>query len=266
MLSIREITRNTLSAILRSKVLYLALILTILVATISIRQVFVLRMAAEAGDSEAVTAIQRTTLVGLFSFWSMVTISLGLYLGATAVWSEVKAKTIVSVLAKPVERWKFLVAKWLGIEIFLLAFFSLGLLVVSSVMWIYGAQVSALFWIGACRSFLLAVIISSASLAIGTVSSPVLAGALPYLLAMLGGFVSESLNDPEAWRRLLATAFHLLMPAKMPADLLSLSFRMGLLNPDYGLYFQVLLENALYAVVLLVLACVAFTRRELELR
>ena len=83
---------------------------------------------------------------------------------------------------------------------------------------------------------------------------------------MLGGFIAEALNDPSAWRRIPATGFHLLMPAKMPTDLLSLSFRMDLLNPEYGLYFQVLAENALYAVVLLVLACVVFSRRELALR
>ena len=54
-------------------------------------------------------------------------------------------------------------------------------------------------------------------------------------------------------------------PTQMPASLLGESFAKELLAPHYGLYAQVLVENVLYAVAVMVVACLVFARREIRL-
>jgi len=52
----------------------------------------------------------------------------------------------------------------------------------------------------------------------------------------------------------------------MPRDLLAQGFSSEPLNPEWSLYFQVMFENAGFALVLLGLACVIFSSRELRLK
>lgn len=261
-----EITRNTLSIILRSKVLYLVLFLTVVIAALSVLPFLMIQMASEAGEAETVRGMQEQSVVGIFGFWSAATSALALFLGATAISSEVKAKTIVTVLSKPVDRWKFLVAKWVGIETFLLAFFAVGILVVATVILVFEAHVSTLFWLGVARGFLTVMILSTAALALSTVASPVFSGGLPILLSMVSEFAAMYSDGSTAVVRIVTKAFFLLMPAPMPRDLLAQGFSSEPLNPEWSLYFQVMLENAGYSLVLLGLACFFFSSRELRLK
>ena len=118
-----EIVRNTVSGILRSKVLYIILFLTIIIAAVSILPILYFQMASEAGEIDTAISLTSQTMGSIIGLWTTATYMLALFLGATAISSEVKTKTIVTVLSKPVDRWKFLLAKWVGIQAFLLFFF-----------------------------------------------------------------------------------------------------------------------------------------------
>ncbi len=266
MRSYLEISRNTVSSILRSKVLYVLLFLAILVGLFSILPFMIMQMASEAGEADALRRIQEQSVTYIFGMWSLATFSFALFLGATAISSEVKAKTIVTVLAKPIDRWRFLLAKWLGIETFLLAFFAAGVLIVAIVVLVFEAHVSTLFWVGLVRSFISVTILGASALALSTVASPVFSGGLPILFSMLTGFSTMAMDHPSPVLRTVARGFYLLMPAPMPGNLISQGFDAEPLDPDWGLYGQVLLENACYALVLLGLACAVFNARELRLK
>ena len=57
-----------------------------------------------------------------------------------------------------------------------------------------------------------------------------------------------------------------LAPARMPANLLGLSFAKSQLHSQHWLYVRVLMENLLYAVALLIVANAIFRRREIRVR
>jgi ABC-type transport system involved in multi-copper enzyme maturation permease subunit len=265
-----EIWRNTLSGILRSRVLYLIVFLTIVIVAFSISPFLTIRMATEAGEALTALRLQAQSVGNIFIFWAQATFGLALFLGATAISSEVKAKTIVAVLAKPIDRWSFFVAKWFGLQTFLLAFFSVGILVVATVIVVFHAHVYTLFWLGVAKSFLTVMILGTAAMALATVASPVFSGGLIVLLSMLSGLAGVFLDNPSVVVSTLSKGLLLLMPASMPAsmpdNLLAEGFSSEPLNPEWSLYFQVLVENAGYTLVLLGLACVVFSSRELRLK
>jgi ABC-type transport system involved in multi-copper enzyme maturation permease subunit len=261
-----EIVRNTISAILRSKVLYLLLFLSIVIFAISLLPLMVAQMAMEAGESEAALSVTTTAVGNVVGFWVTAAHMFALFLGATAISSEIKTKTIVTILSKPVDRWRFLAAKWVGIEVFLLVFFIVGMAAASLIVRLFDAETTPLFWVGVADGFFKVTIMGTAALALSTISTPVFAGGLPILISILSGLTSFGVEDPSFWLRTLSKAVYFLLPASMPGNLLAESFNVQPLDPDWGLYGQVLLENAGYAFVLLALACIIFQKRELRLK
>ena len=261
-----EIVRNTLIGILRSRVLYVVLFLTAIIAATSVLPFMLLEMASEAGEGEAVEMMKSQSIISIFGLWSTAAYAMALFMGATAVSSEVKNKTIVTVLSKPVERWKYLVANWLGIEIFLLLFLASGILVVTAALQVFDAQVTMLFWVGTARTFLTVTILATAALALATVATPVFAACLPILLSILGSLVELGSDDPSIWIRSAARGFYLLMPAAMPGNLLGQGISSEAIHPEWGLYVQVMAENTCYALVLLTFGCLIFSTRELDLK
>lgn len=261
-----EIVRNTVSGILRSKVLYIILFLTIVIAVISILPILYFQMASEAGETATALSMTSQTMRSTIGLWTTASYALALFLGATAISSEVKTKTIVTVLSKPVDRWRFFLAKWVGIELFLLFFFLVGMALAVVILQFFEAEASLLFGVGIAQNFLKVTILGALALALATISTPVFAGALPILLSILGPFALMGLDDPALWIRFLSKGFYLLLPASMPTNLVAQSFSMSPLDPQWGLYGLVILENAGFAAALLGLGCLIFSARELPLK
>ncbi len=266
MSAVVDIGKNTFSAIIRNKVLYLAAFLLILLVGLAILPIAMIRMVGEGDQQDLTRQLQVNLIVGIFSFWNSATQAMAIFLGATAISSEIRARTIVTVLSKPIDRWRFVVGKWLGIQVALVMFLTIGLVLSAAILFAFEVYPSGLFWLGVLRAFIMVMIISSLALLISTISSAVVAGGVTLLLGMLTGVIVQGVDLPFAWARLPARAYYFLAPARPPGDLMQQGFSSDLLNPEYGLYVGVLAENMLYGLVLVVLSCVIFTTREVRVR
>jgi ABC-type transport system involved in multi-copper enzyme maturation permease subunit len=266
MSSIVDIAANTLRIIIRNKVLYLVVFLLILIMAFAIMPIAIIRMAAESDQQELARQMQVTLVVGLFGLWIAVTQAIAIFLGATAVSSEVRARTIVTLLSKPVERWRFLFGKWLGNQVALLLFFGVGVAISTAMFLGFDMWPSGLFWIGVARSFLVVMILGGLALLFSTFTSAVFAGGATVLLGILTGLIARAVDAPFVWARWPARGYYFLAPASPPGNLLQQGFAADLLDPEYALYAGVLFENLWYALALIVLACVVFTRREVQVR
>jgi hypothetical protein len=58
--------------------------------------------------------------------WSYLCLAAAIYLGATSVSTDLRTKTIITVLARPVRRWELLIGKWLGLSAFCVVTLGLG--------------------------------------------------------------------------------------------------------------------------------------------
>lgn len=266
MRSIVDIAKNTFGIILRNKVLYLAVFLLVLIVAFMVLPLAFMAMAAEAGEEQLVGQMQVQLLTVVYALWYSATAAMGMFLGATAISSEAKARTIVTVLSKPVDRWRFLIGKWVGIEVFLSLFLSVGVLLTVGLLLALDVSPSAPFWLGILHTFIVVMVMSSLALLLGTVASPVIAGGATLMLALVTGMIVRWVDAPWTAVRWLAQGYYFLAPAQMPGNLMSQGLSVDLLNPDYGVYFAVIFENVVYGLVLVVLGCVIFTKREVRVR
>lgn len=259
------LARNTFNAILRYKTVYVAVFLAIMLMALMLLPFYMLQMAVEAGEQEMVRSLRRQMVVGMFGNWSVATVLLAIFLGASAISGEVGSRTIVAVLAKPVERWSFVVGKWLGTQAFLVAFLSAGVLLMTGVLWLLDPHVLPTFWIGIGRTYLTVMIVASVALALATVTSPVFAGGATFLGVTLVSMLDAFFQLPWTWARTIGRVLYYVAPARMPDSLLGLGLGQAFLDPPrYGLYGLVLLENLLYGLAALALACVLFRRYEIR--
>jgi hypothetical protein len=128
------------------------------------------------------------------------------------------------------------------------------------------ARFTPMLWFGLAGLLVHAVLLSGVSLGLSVVLPPVVAGVIAYLLPVLPGIAGLLLGNPSWFVRLPMLAIYYVSPAMMPVDLVGDSFSKELMEPQYGLYARVLVENLLYAIAVFALACAVFGRREVKLR
>jgi len=172
----------------------------------------------------------------------------------------------VTVLARPVARWVYLLGRWLGVLLFLWLFLGVGIL--GALFWgaLYHLQHGSLLWIGFADLFVRATFLSGVSVGLSVVLPPVAAGAITFVLTILPTMVKESMGHPLWYYRIPSFFAYYIAPARMRADLIGDSLKKEMVDPKYFLYSQVLLENLLYTGAVLLIACLIFKRRELRLR
>jgi len=264
--SLRLIAAKSLKSILRRKLPYLALLLAALVLMVVVSSIAFLQMAREAGEIDAAQTMQVQSIQSVFGIWTFATMIVGIGLGAGTISSEVKAGTIVPVLSKPVERWVYLVGRWIGNQIFLIAFMGLGFLICTIVMIAFGLSPNGLFWTALALSLVSILLTSTLATMIAMFLSPIVAGGLTFFLVVLQGLVTTLITQPWGWVRYSGLLAYYLLPSHPHDDVLGLALRSAMLNPEYGTYVMVLLENVGYSVSLLLVACAVFGVKEVHNR
>lgn len=263
MAKVRLVAVNTLREIRSKKVVYIALFLAMIVGYSMMSSVMFTRSLMEADEAELAGKVKRQSVVWLLSTWKFFAVALALFLGATAISTEVKSKTLAAVLARPIERWQFLLGKWLGILLFLSGFLFIGIATAVGIGWYWGMDFPRTFWIGVAEQFILILFYSGVGLGLSAVIDPVAAGSTAFFLPILSE-MTENVHHPY-WQP-FATAVYYLSPANMPGDLIGESLFKDLLTPNYPLYTKVLAAKSLYTLTVFILGCLVFSRRDAPLK
>lgn len=257
---------NTFEEAMRRKVIYILLFIGIVFGIQALYQLAYMGMAEYAGDTEMVTNLRGQfvlSIFGLMRFWGLL---LGVYLGAVALSAEIRNRTIVPVLSRPVGRMTFFFAKWVGTVVFLTVFVGAGAVVGIGMMLYWELRPSLLFGFGVAEIFLELAIVSSVGLALSSVVHPVLSGGGALLLFTLGDLTQFLSGHPSRLASFVVAAGRYLSPAGSPVDFLQSGIVKGVLEPDYGLYLSVLAENAGYAVAAVLTGALVFRFREIRVR
>jgi len=213
--------------------------------------------------------IERLVVVNLglaaVSLFGMV---IAIFIGIALVSKEIDKRTLYTVLSRPVQRWEFIVGKFLGLA---------GTLVVNTVFMAVGVFAALLYvsphfqvadtWILVALYFIVLqfLIITSLALLFSSFSSPLLSAVFAFSLFVIGSF-SEDLRGfaalAQGATRWLATAAAYLVP-----DFSSLNVISSVAHGQ-PVASQLILSNTLYAVVyagmILCGAVVIFEHRNLK--
>ena len=266
MVEIWLIAANTFREILRRKVIYVLLLLGLFLMVMWLRQISLMEMASEAGEDEILLQMKAGQTMRFLGAWSSCTALLGLFLGAVAISTEIKNQTIVPVLVTPIQRWTFLLGKWLGTQLFVGLLLGLGVGLGLTIMVAFELEMRALLWMSFLEMFAYATLFTGVSLGLSVVLNPILAGGVALLLSIAPNMIEFLFRHPHWALNALAAAVYYLSPAHMPDNLLADSFERELLDPDYSLYTRVIVENVLYSMTVLLAGCILFSRQEIKLK
>jgi len=286
------VARNVFRSVLHGRLVYLWLAGIVLMFLQAVPTVFF-----NFGNEAIQTVMRKRAITGGLNTWSTLCIALAIFLGAMAVRTEINRKTIVNVFARPLHRWEFLVGKWLGIQCFALLSLIVGLTVSFGLSRYLGAQFESKVLVLALTHTAVAILLySGLAIAISTLLSPGVAGALTILVVFLPGLVTILVENSDSTYHAVGVALNYVVPSgytshyaeTIPAPLPPNAFgRRGFgrgnsgVGPggdippvpqassepkiDYGAETRVLLKNAGYGAIFFALGCLVFLRCELRL-
>lgn len=151
----------------------------------------------------------------VLSLQSIVGVLVAVATGTALVHSEIKQRTLYTVLSRPLARWRFVLGKFLGLALALLAgqaaMFALGL----GWLALTGADVHGWLLVAGLLTAVEVLVMAAVSLCWTALTSPLLAAALGLATYALGHAVASLpglMYHLEGWRAPLAVGLASLMP------------------------------------------------------
>jgi ABC-type transport system involved in multi-copper enzyme maturation permease subunit len=230
--------------------------------------VFIVGVSALFGSVTIGDQLKVVADFGLFSlsfFGAVATI----VCGVTLLNKELKQKTIYNVISKPVHRSEFIVGKWLGISLavsLMVCLMGLGLL---SFLWLLGSTSVAALPAGILLAMMEVCVVAAVSVFFSSlVVTVTLSGLFTFATYLAGhsiNYLSYFLSgegEVGETAKLVVQALDKILPN---LNLFNMSERIvyGEQVPTEHLLLGVT-YSASYSVILLMLACLIFSRRELN--
>ena len=255
MRAIRVIAANTLREALRDKVLYLFLGFAILLLASS--KLFGL---LTVGDQAKI--IKDMGLAGIQLFTMLIAVMMSVLL----ISREIDSRTVYYILAKPVHRWQFLLGKYVGLLATVLLNLALMTVMLLLFVWAYGGGFDPRLMLATGMIGVeMALLVAFATL-FAVLTRPML-GSVFTLAVFVVGHVSEDLwlltrHLPGSIGRSLVSVLYYLVP-----NLERFNFKTEVVHqlpvPAAAVGWA-LAYGVLFTVLVLVLACLRFGRRDLQ--
>lgn len=248
------IALNTFRETIRNKVLYNILLVA----------AGALLLSLSFGDMSVFSRAQVMTDFGLATM-SLTGLLLAIFIGVGLLGVEISSKTVYGVLSRPVRREAFIAGKFCGLCATLVLNFFLIAIVFSVAIRLLGVTVQTTVWYAVLLLAIEMMVIVAASIFFSSFTTPTLSA-----IFTIGFYIAGHLNDlmgigaeqqrSAVWRIMLQTINYLL------PNLEYFNIRTRVVY-DLVIPEQFVLEAAmyglLYAVVLLMLAGVIFSRKDL---
>lgn len=189
------------------------------------------------------------------------------FVGTGLVSKEIEKRTVLVLIAKPISRAEFIVAKHLGLTAVLamlvaaMTIIYLALLQFQGISYPLGSILLAAFYL-----FLQLSLITAVALALGVFTSSVLATLLTFAVYLMGNFSQDLVNlgriskNPGFER--LTQGLYLILPDLSRLDLKNQAVYGAALLPDPLTLLANAAYGVFYTVLLLAIAILVFLRRE----
>jgi len=251
---IAAIARNTFREALRDRILYLFLGFALLILVGS--KLFGLLTVGDEGK-----VIKDLGLAGIQFFSMLIAVMMSVLL----ISREVDGRMVFTILAKPVERWQFLLGKYFGLLATVAV--NLGLMTVTLllVVALYGAGLDLRLVFAAAMIFLEMAVLAAFAVLFAVVTRPIL-GSVMTLAVFVIGHVSEDIwmlakhLPSQAGRWAVAAAYYVLPNLERFNFKQEAVHALSLEAARVGLS---VLYGVLYAALVLYLACLHFGRKDL---
>ena len=250
---IKAVAENTFRESIRDKVLYVLLFFA--VSTILSSKVL-----GWISIGQDIKIIKDICLAAMSVFGTLIAI----FVGANLVYKEIDKKTLYTLLAQPMKRHEFMLGKYLG----LLAIIGVSLVVMTAGSTVYlalmGGVVNAVWFQAILLIYLKLVLLTAFSILLSTLVSPIL-GAIIVVSFYVAGHATEVFKDlPSQFDGTLSKQFLEIFYYVIPnLSLFNLQSEAANNVPVAMSYLGfVLVYGLAWTLLLLILACMAFERRD----
>lgn len=187
-------------------------------------------------------------------------------MGIQAIPIEIERRTIYTILSKPVQRYEFILGKYLGgIFTVFINIFAMGIVFLGVLYW-QERHLAPEMIKGVMLTFFQMTLLGSVTIFFSTFATPVVNFLLSFgifLIGNLSGITSSLTTNKNTATRLLASIAHFLLP-----NFGNFNIQNKLIHPDIVITNEnvFIRNNIIYAIIyssfLLVLAILVFDRRE----
>jgi ABC-type transport system involved in multi-copper enzyme maturation permease subunit len=253
------IALNTFREAARIRVLYGILVLVVGANLFAI-------VLGEMSVREQARVARDVGLAGISLFGSLTAIFLGVFL----LYTEVQRRTIHAIVSKPIERWEFVVGKYLGMALVLSVLVVLFGVAMALMLWWQGVGISS----EVIRAVVLAwgEVLTVAAIAIffSSFSTPFLSGIFALAMWVIGRLtpdIEAAIREGSGWIRFVARIalevvpdVHLFSPSGRVVDNVAVSVHDTFVS--WGYVGMAWLHGLGWIIGLLALACLLFHRRD----
>ena len=209
---------------------------------------------------------------------SIFGIMISIFLGTGLVYKEIERKTVYNIFSKPLERYQFIIGKYLGLALTLLFItICMGLIVFLVVLYVeiprsssiefnYGGHYFKEFFLAIFFQYLEFLVVIGIALALSCFTSPVLAILMSFLIFAVGRFSADIRLFAEEVKNPITNIFSDVVYRIIP-NLEKFNIRK---EAVYGgdINLSLIIDTTVYALifvfVLLVLSILIFQRKEFK--
>lgn len=253
---ILSIAKNTFREAIRDRVLYNLIVFVLLLVACAV-------LLGELTDGQEARTIVNIGLNAMLLFGAFIAI----FVGVGLVSKEIEKKTVFALFAKPVRRTEFIIGKYLGLALTLLANVAIMAAGVTlALLYVGGGSLIGPVWASSLLIFFELTVITSIAILFSSFSSPSLSALLTFLVFIIG-HLSASLRDlgdslGSAVASIVFNAIYYLLP-----NLSVFSFRTEAaigMTPSASMIAAAFGYAAAYSLVALAIAAAVFARRNFK--
>lgn len=257
---------NTLESFLHNRLVLLLLLVgagIVLVMTIPLLQVKAVHTPENASMLESMVLEAITRAVGFMSGLGSL---IAAWAATDSLGSELKAGTVLAVMARPVKRWEFLLGKYAGVLLLMVGYVVMMLAVSHVLAWMGGQHIHAnlllMFAYPLARYAIYAAIAMLCTTVVGAVATM----ATVMIVAIAGEMVLPGTPDWKPWLMWLKHGLYYVLPSmQLLSEERFVSLREAALHPmKWQEQATSLLYGFDYALVVLLLAMWSFHYRTLR--
>jgi ABC-type transport system involved in multi-copper enzyme maturation permease subunit len=253
------IALNTFREAARIRVLYGLVVLVIGANLIAV-------VLGEMSVSEEARVASDVGLWAMSVCGSLTAVLLGLFL----LYNEVQRRTVHTIVSKPIERWEFVVGKWLGMALVLSVLVGLFAVAMVAMMAIRGGGVSTAIIQATLLAWMEVLTVAAIAIFFSSFSTPFLAGIFSLAMWLIGRLTPDIENATKAASSWIGVTARVALEVTPDFDLFSPSGRViqdvhHSIHGDFvswGFVGVASLHAIGWIVGLLALACLLFQRRD----
>jgi len=259
------IARNTFGSFLRNKLMILCFILFVCVVLLMMTPLAGMKMMATAENAQEMQQTVMQFIGIIIMFVSGAGSLLAAWAAADAVSSEMKSGTILAVMARPVQRWEYLLGKYLGVQM-LMAGYALMMFLLSYILaWIGGEKIQSTPWVLLVYPLVRWSIYSAIAMLLVTVFHSIVSFGITMVVSVLAIRLAPSdggVHKLPEWAR---AAMYAVLPSTglLSEDRFFTITQASLKQLNWAAHLTTLTYGLDYAFVCLLLAMWSFHRRGL---